>query len=113
MELRSQKNGNAIIIFLEGRLDVHLSAEVEKGITSLVSKNPNDNFILNLKDVEYMSSSGLRIFVSTMRVLKETKRLLKLSNMNSAVKKIFEVVELIDMFDIYDTDEQALKALQK
>ena len=44
--------------------------------------------LLNLKDVEYMSSSGLRIFVSTMRILKESQKLLKLSNMNSSVKKI-------------------------
>jgi anti-sigma B factor antagonist len=59
-----------------------------------------------------MSSSGLRIFVSTMRVLKESKRKLKLCSMNSAVQKIFEVVELMDMFDIYETEEEALESFK-
>lgn len=113
MELNLKKAGNEIIIYLEGRLDVHLSADIEKEINKLISAEPSCNFILNLKDVEYMSSSGLRIFVSTMRILKESKRKLVLCNMNNAVKKIFEVVELTDMFDIFNSENEALDFLKK
>lgn len=113
MELKNKKIDNAIIIYLQGRLDVHLSSETEKGINSLIMANPGSDFVLNLRDVEYMSSSGLRIFVSTMRVLKESKKKLKLTNMNAAVKKIFEVVELMDMFDIHENDDDAVRALKR
>ena len=112
MELNLKKNGNAIIIYLEGMLDVHLSADIEKEIKKLISAESASHFILNLKDVEYMSSSGLRIFVSTMRILKERKRKLVLCNMNSAVRKIFEVVELTDMFDIFNNENEALEFLK-
>jgi len=112
MELNLKKSGNAITIYLEGRLDVHLSADIEKEINKLISAESTSHFILNLKDVEYMSSSGLRIFVSTMRILKEKKRKLVLCNMNSAVKKIFEVVELTDMFDIFNSENEALEYLK-
>lgn len=112
MELNLKKNGNAIIIYLEGRLDVHLSADIEKEINKLIAAESASHFILNLKDVEYMSSSGLRIFVSTMRILKERKRKLVLCNMNSAVRKIFEVVELTDMFDIFNNENDALEYLK-
>ena len=71
-----------------------VAAEIEKEINNIIQNQPDKHLLLNLKEVEYMSSSGLRIFVSTMRILKESKRKLKLCNMNSAVKKIFEVVEL-------------------
>lgn len=110
MELNTKKVGNVIVIYLAGRLDVHLSADIEKEINAIIQNEPDTHLLLNLSDVEYMSSSGLRIFVSTMRILKDLKRQLKLCNMNSAVKKIFEVVELMDMFDIYDTEEEALKS---
>ena len=113
MDLNLKKAGNEIIIYLEGRLDVHLSADIEKEINKLIVAEPSCNFILNLKDVEYMSSSGLRIFVSTMRILKESKRKLVLCNMNNAVKKIFEVVELTDMFDIFNSENEALEFLKK
>ncbi len=112
MELKTRKEGNVIIIYLEGRLDIHHSSDIENGINDLLKNNSDFHMLLNLKDVEYMSSSGLRIFVSTMRILKESHKLLKLSNMNSSVKKIFEVVELMDMFDIYKTEEEALESFK-
>ena len=110
MELKTRKEGNVIVIYLTGRLDVHLSADVELGINKIIKDEPECHLLLNLDDVEYMSSSGLRIFVSTMRILKDNKKKLKLCNINSAVKKIFEVVELMEMFDIYESEQSALEA---
>lgn len=108
MSLETKKQGNVIVVYLSGRLDVHLSADVESELNTLIEKEKDAHFLLNLKDVEYMSSSGLRIFVATMRILKENGRQLKLCSLNSAVKKIFEVVELMDMFDIEETEDAAL-----
>lgn len=112
MELETKKIDNIVIIYLSGRLDVHLSADIEKEINKIIKVEPDADLLLNLLNVEYMSSSGLRIFVSTMRILKENNRKLKLCHINNAVKKIFEVVELMDMFDIYDTEEDALTSFK-
>jgi anti-anti-sigma factor len=112
MDLQTTRVGDVIVIYLKGRLDVHLSADIEKEINRIIKDEPQAHLLLNLAEVEYMSSSGLRIFVSTMRILKESQRKLKLCNMNNAVKKIFEVVELMDMFEIYDSEEEALKSFQ-
>ena len=107
--IRTKEVGNHIIAYLKGRLDVHISGEIEKDLMTLSQKFPESDFILNLEGIEYMSSSGLRILVALMRHLKSKNRKLKLCNMNIAVKKIFEVVELMDMFDIYDSEDEALK----
>lgn len=112
MNLQTKKVGNVIVVYLQGRLDVHLSADIEKEINKLIKDEPSAHLLLNLAGVEYMSSSGLRIFVSTMRILKESNRKLKLCNMNSAVKKIFEVVELMDMFEIYETEDEAIASFK-
>ncbi|MGV7930746.1 MAG: STAS domain-containing protein [Spirochaetota bacterium] len=109
MDLKTRKVDNVIVVYLHGKLDVHVSADVEKEINRIIEQEAQSSLLLNLGQVEYMSSSGLRIFVSTMRVLKESKRKLKLCNMNNAVKKIFEVVELMDMFEVYETEEEALR----
>ena len=74
MNINTKSVGNISIIYLVGRLDVHLSAEVENEINKIIQDNPSNHLLLNLKDVEYLSSSGLRIFVSTMRILKESQR---------------------------------------
>ncbi len=110
MSLETKEASQSIIAYLKGRIDVHMASEIEAGLQKIIKDNPNRNIILNLKDVEYMSSSGLRVFVSLMRLLRENNRSLKLTNLSVAVKKVFEVVELMDMFEIYDTEETALKS---
>lgn len=108
MALNTRTQDNSLIIDLAGRLDVHLASEIEDEINNLIKTDDSSTVILNLENVEYMSSSGLRVFVSLMRTLHEVSRNLKLSNLSQAVQKVFEVVELMDMFDIYESVEEAI-----
>lgn len=110
MELKTKELDNAVVIYLSGRMDVHLAADVETQLNEIINRTNSSSIILNLEDVEYMSSSGLRVFVSLMRLLKEKKRNLRLCNLSLAVRKVFEVVELMDMFDIYSSEEEAVAA---
>jgi len=110
--IKSKEIAGDIVLYLKGRLDVHLSTEIEKDINDVIAKSPDANLIINLEDVEYMSSSGLRVLVASMRILKGNAKGLKLTNLNPAVKKVFEVVELMDMFDIYNTEEEAISSLE-
>jgi anti-sigma B factor antagonist len=111
MELQSKETSQCVIIYLSGRMDVHLASDIENQLNDVVKKNTKSCIILNLEDVEYMSSSGLRVFVSLMRTLKDQKRNLKLCNLSIAVRKVFEVVELMDMFDIYGSEEEAIASV--
>lgn len=108
MDLLTKKQGDYVVVYLSGRMDVHLSAEIETQLNQIIKANPDESLILDLGKVEYMSSSGLRIFVATMRQLKETGRKLKLCNLTQAVLKVFEVVELMDMFEVYQNLGAAL-----
>lgn len=107
MNLKTHEAGNNIVIYLSGRMDVHLASEVETELNEIIQKHTSRDIVLNLEDVEYMSSSGLRVFVSLMRSLKDTNRKLKLCNLSVAVRKVFEVVELMDMFNIFDSEDEA------
>lgn len=111
MELNFKKNGNVVIIYLKGRLDVHHSADIEEELDRLILMEPASHFIVNMQDVEYISSSGLRIIVSTMKTLKANKRKMLLCCINKAVRKVFEIVEIINIFQIFDTEEKALEYL--
>jgi anti-sigma B factor antagonist len=108
--MKLKKIDNIIIIYLAGRLDVQFSLNIEREIYQLIQNEKNYHLLLNLEDVKYMSSSGIRIFVSTMRILKENNKKLKLCNLSDSVKKIFEVVELLDMFEVFESEEAAIKS---
>ncbi len=112
MELNFKKTGNIVSIYLKGRLDVHYSADIEQELERLVPLYPASHFLINMKDVEYISSSGLRIIVMTMKLLKAQERKLVLCCINEAVRKVFEVVQVIDMFDIFASEEKGVEFLQ-
>lgn len=108
--MKLKKIDNIIVIYLSGRLDVQFSLNIEKEINQLIQSEPGCHLLFNLEDVNYMSSSGIRIFVSTARILKEKNKKLKLCDLSEPVKKIFEAVELLDMFDVYRNEEEAIRS---
>ncbi len=97
------------IVYLQGRLDVHYSAEVEEEINKLINDG-KVKLLIDLAGIEYLSSSGLRIFIAISRKLKEVNGTLKLMRLSETTRKIFKIVELIDMFDIYDNEDDALNS---
>jgi len=102
---------DACVVNLKGRLDVHYSSEAESEINKLIDQG-KIKLVISLNDVEYLSSSGLRIFIAISRRLKEKNGQLKLIKLNETALKIFKIVELIDMFDIYDSEEKAIKSFK-
>ena len=110
MEYLKEKKGNTVIIYFSGNLDINASSKMEKTINSSIENDPDSDLLLNFKDVEYMSSSGLRILVLTMKQLNKSKKKMKLCCMNSITKEILLVTDLTELFNIYDSEEEALKS---
>ncbi|GIX43061.1 MAG: anti-sigma factor antagonist [Leptospiraceae bacterium] len=110
--LKKKKTGNIIIVYPEGRLDVTRSTELEEEITKLIEEEGARNIIMNLENVEYMSSSGFRACIAILRKLKSLNGNFKISNVRPSVKRIFDVIELTSLFDIYETEEEAIKSIQ-
>ena len=113
MNLETKTVDNILVIYLTGRLDVNLSKDIEIEINNIIHIETEKHLLFNFKDVEYMSSSGIRVIISTIRILEKTKRYLKLCNINNAVKIIFKVIQLMDMFDIYESEEEAIASFKK
>lgn len=107
--LKKKKTGNVFIVYPEGRLDVTKSTELEEEVMQLIDKENARNIIMNLENVEYMSSSGFRACIAILRKLKSLNGSFKISNVRPAVKRIFDVIELTSLFDIYESEEEAIK----
>jgi len=108
----SPDNPDVVVIYLSGRLDVNYSLSIEDEINKLIQQD-HIKLVINLQDVEYLSSSGLRIFIATSRQLKIKNGILKLVKMPDAVKQVFMVVELLDMFEVFESNEAALASFKK
>ncbi|QDK21973.1 STAS domain-containing protein [Leptospira weilii] len=112
MEIKTKKIGKHTLVALNGRLDIGHSDEVEAKLLDDVQSGQGD-ILINLENISYISSSGIRIFVGMVRELEKQGRKLKLCCITPPVKKVFDVVELLDLFEVYETESSALDSLAK
>lgn len=109
VQIKDVAVGSAIA-YLHGRLDVAVSGEVEEHLLKSIDTKNIKHLVLNMADVEYMSSSGFRVMIALLRKLKDLKGSLKICCVRPAVKRIFDVIELTTLFDMFETEEEAIAA---
>lgn len=81
------ENGKAVFR-LEGRLDSTTSPELEKEIMDVI-RDLNE-LVLDLKDLEYTSSAGMRVLLSAQRIM-NSQGSMKVINVRSEIMDIFEI----------------------
>ncbi len=108
MNIESRVENQFLVVALDGRLDAHNSPGVHVEIDRLLGPAPQRIVILNLANVEYLSSSGLHVLVAVARDLKKSNRDLRLCRLPDAVTRVLELMEITGMFAIYESEEAAL-----
>ena len=86
ISLNIEDKGKAKIVMLEGKLDVNLSVSLESELDALIDSGSN-NLILEISKVEYLSSSGIRVFINMMRKVKDKNGRLVLASVPASIKK--------------------------
>ena len=89
-------DNNTLTIMLEGRIDTSNSTEVEAQIRELLSGETYEKFELDASNLEYISSSGLRIL---MKLRKENDSL-TINNVSNDVYEIFETTGFTEILTI-------------
>lgn len=113
MNLNIKKNHDTIIIYLHGRLESYHVDEVEKEIKRLIDAEASNNLILNLQDIDYVSSSGIGLFVTIMNILKQRGNKFGICALNSPVKRIMEIVEINTLLQIFKDETEAVEFFQE
>jgi len=111
MKLNIKKNQDTIVLYLNGRLDVHNIEEIEKEIRALLDEEPSSHFIINLQDIDYVCSSGLGLFVSIKDIIKQREKKFGVCGLKSSVKRIMELVEMNVLFNIFEDEKEAFEYL--
>lgn len=104
MEITVTEKGNNVIISLDGRLDTSNYEEFAEKIKEVIDAGKKF-LVLNLKNLEYISSSGLRVFLSTLKTLRSVEGDVILCCLNKNIKSVFEVSGFLSLFRVEDSSE--------
>ena len=109
MEIIELKQGKVSTFKLQGRLDSNTSQSFEKRLLDTISDGIK-NVIIDFKDLDYISSAGLRVILKATKTLKREDGKIMLCSMQDYVKEVFEIAGFDSFLPIVPTMDDALKA---
>jgi anti-sigma B factor antagonist len=98
IEMRELKHVS--VMKISGRVDSATAPQVEAALHDLIDSNRHQ-VVLDLQEVEYMSSAGLRVLVTMLKAAKKSGGDLKLAQLSVRVKEVLDLSGLTPVFNVY------------
>ncbi len=93
------KETEQTVLQLVGLLESNSAVQLENAVTKVLEEDVA-NVCLDMEQLEYTSSKGLRIILSLQKGLQAKGGNLTLRHIQPAVKEVFEVTGFTDFMDI-------------
>ena len=101
MNITFTKENNVVIAVLEGRLDTPASMECAPVFEQLQAEAAS-TIVLDCKELSYISSSGLRHFLSLRKAAASKGGNVIVRHLSSSVRQVFMITGFLNLFRIED-----------
>jgi anti-sigma B factor antagonist len=108
MEIIEENQSGINIYKLSGRLDSNTSQSFEKKIFQAIDDG-SKSMIIDFKNLDYISSAGLRVILKATKALKREDGKMMLCDMQDYVKEVFEIAGFDSFLPIVSTMDDALQ----
>ena len=111
MKFSQREIDGIVVLDLKGKMTGGPEAESFRELFKALVKEDKKNIVINLKDVDWISSTGIGILMRAYKTIREVDGEFILVHVGERTQQIFNVMELYRIFKIVDTEEDALKQL--
>lgn len=101
MEINIKEDNGQVLAVLSGRLDTAAATEVAPQFTELNEK-AGESITLDFTDLEYISSSGLRLLIGLRKNSAAKGGKLVIEHINDAIRNVFMMTGFYNLFEIKD-----------
>ncbi len=107
MEFETSQHDNAVVIHVKGRMDAVTAPEFEKECSPHVESDVA-RLVIDLSELAYISSAGLRSILSTAKKMKTSGGEIRFCGLSGMVQEVFSISGFSSMFTICETLNEAL-----
>ena len=97
MTITTTRNGSALTLQLEGRLDTTTSPQLEAELSA--SLDGVTQLTLDLQQLAYLSSAGLRVILGAQKRMNKQGHM-TVKNVCADIMEVFEITGFVDILDI-------------
>lgn len=95
------------VIELKGYLDAHTATDLENAFQRLLN-DKKYNIVVNCRDLSYISSAGLGVFMAYIEDVRKNKGDIKLTNMSAKVYNVFDLLGFPILYEIFKEEKEAV-----
>ena len=95
------------VLELKGELDAHTSPKLEEELQRLI-REQRHNIIVNCKELDYIASAGLGVFMAYIEDVRDKGGDIKLTNMKDRVYNVFDLLGFPSLYDILGDVSEAV-----
>ena len=107
MEIQTRREGNAAVVSVRGRLDA-VTAEDYRNAVRVLVETGTTRVVVDLRDLDYISSSGMSALVLTTRWLKEKDGRLGVASLRESIHSVIRMCGIEKLLEIYASVPEAV-----
>ena len=107
LDLETTRDGTVAVVAPTGELDISGATVLEAELDRLAEDPELGSVVLDLRGLEFMDSSGLRLVVLADMRAREAGRRFALIRGGDTVHRVFEITRMSDRLDFVDAPEEA------
>lgn len=111
MEFAHENAGDVVVARLSGRLDSQSAPSAEEQLTQLIG-NERPRLAIDLSNLEYVSSAGLRVLLLVARKVQQAQGKLALFGLAPGVRDVFSISGFDTIFTVRDNAAAAMEAVR-
>lgn len=104
--VHSDMSGDIAVVTASGRFDSESAPNLDKELSKVVGEK--NRIVLDMKEVEYLSSAGLRAIVKALQAAQAAGGGVKLASASEPVETILRTVGMMEMLKMYPSINAAV-----
>jgi anti-sigma B factor antagonist len=110
MNTSTRQIGGVTIVDISGRIVLGGESAALRDLVGDLLREGHKKILFNLKDVDYIDSSGLGHLIVAFTSVRRQEGELKLLNLTSKVHDILQITRLYTVFEIMDDEAAAIRS---
>mgnify|MGYP006285274173 CR=1 FL=1 len=102
ISFKEEKINNGYVLHVYGELDIFTTKVFKKKIYELLEKT-KEVLIIDCEHISYVDSTGLGVFVGSLKKAKQSNKEVVLTNLKGNIKKLFTITGLDRVFTINES----------
>jgi anti-sigma B factor antagonist len=109
LDIEHEGKDGVTVVYFFGKMDTRTSPDAEKYVNRLIDDGDN-NILMNFEELDFISSTGLRVILATGKKLTASEGKLTLCSPNITVNDVLKMSGFNRMFEVFKTEPEALES---